>query len=242
MKYVNENRIESFDSFIQDTIKLGLKLDRLNNSFTIYRGQEKDWPLLPSIGRNSSLLSEKILEKEIKILKEFKRLSYPYLDSNLKYDEWDLLALAQHHRLPTRLLDWTRNPLVALWFACIKEKEKNNDSDRIVWLLAVGGDDLVMKSDLGGPFTQDKTKVFRPDHITKRITSQNGWFTVHNFEKDKIIPLSEIVKYNPRMMKIRIPETIRNDILDKLDVMGVNNFSLFPDLEGLSQYLEWKFR
>jgi hypothetical protein len=44
------------------------------------------------------------------------------------------------------------------------------------------------------------------------------------------------------MIKIRIPETIRNDILNKLDIMGINNFSLFPDLEGLSQYLEWKFK
>jgi hypothetical protein len=139
---------------------MSLTVDLPGYTFSIYRGQEKDWSLLPSIGRNSSLSSEDILKKEMNIFNEYKRLSYPYLDSNLKNNEWDLLALAQHHRLPTRLLDWTINPLAALWFACIKEKD--DDSDRIVWLFAVGESDLIKRSD--SPFIQTQTKVFRPDH------------------------------------------------------------------------------
>ncbi|VVB86287.1 FRG domain protein [uncultured archaeon] len=240
--FVKEERVDSFDKFIEVTLKLNLRIDLPGKSFTIYRGQEIDKSLLPSIARDSSLSLEEILKKEKDIFEEFRRLSYPYLDSNLQSDdEWVLLALAQHHRLPTRLLDWTRNPLAALWFACIKDKEKDDDSDRIVWLLAVNESDIVnLVTKAESPFAQNKTKVFRPNHITKRITSQNGWFTVHTFEKGKIIPLNEIVIYSLRMIKIRIPETIRNDILNKLDIMGINNLSLFPDLEGLSQYLKWR--
>jgi hypothetical protein len=44
------------------------------------------------------------------------------------------------------------------------------------------------------------------------------------------------------MVKMRIPDTNRNDILAMLDVMGVNYFSVFPDLEGLSHYLAWKYK
>jgi len=93
----------------------------------------------------------------------------------------------------------------------------------------------------GSPFQQEITKVFRPNHITKRIISQDGWFTVHKFVKDnKIIPFNKHRIYNKRVFKFKIPENQRNDILKRLDAMGVNSFSLFPDLEGLSSYLKWK--
>lgn len=244
IKVKHEITVDSFDNFIHNTSVFSLEFQDSGTSYAIYRGQEEDLSLLPSIGRDTSFSSEeilRILRKETNILNEYRRLSYPYLDSNLKYDDWDFLALAQHHRLPTRLLDWTGNPLIALFFACIKDKKKGDDSDRIVWMFAVDEIEFI-KSDSGSPFEQTVIRIFQPNHITKRITSQNGWFTVHNFEKDKIIPLNENVKCNQRMVKMRIPDTIRNDILAKLDVMGVNYFSVFPDLEGLSHYLAWKYK
>lgn len=184
---VKEQSVNSLDSFIQETLKMSINLNGLSNSFTIFRGQKEDKSLLPSIARERSLP----IENERIIFDEFKRLSYPHLDSNLNYDDdWNMLALAQHHRLPTRLLDWTDNPLAALWFACIKKKQEGDDSDRIVWLFAVNKSDF--KSDSGGPFIQNAIRVFRPKHITKRITSQNGWFTVHNFEKEYLFTWDEI--------------------------------------------------
>lgn len=235
----HEYSVDSFDVYIQLIGDMSLMLNDEGGFLSIYRGQEEDWPLLPKIGRDG-VLSDDILKKEEVIFDEFKRLSYPHLDSNLKYNDWDLLALAQHHRLPTRLLDWTGNPLAALWFACIKEKEKKNDSDRIVWFFVVRDKDLPDTSK-GSPFEQKITKVFKPNHITKRITSQDGWFTVHKFvEKYKFIPLNNHKTYRKRLVKFKLPENKRNDFLMRLNAMGVNNFTLFPDLEGLSNYLEWK--
>lgn len=234
--------IKSFDDFINRIGNMSSTFNRAGKSFTIFRGQEKDLKLLPSIARYKSLSPKQISEKEEIVFNEFKRLSYPYLDSNLNYkDDWDMLALAQHHRLPTRLLDWTENPLAALWFACIKEMEKDKDSDRIVWLFAIENDNLLTEKDLSkGPFKQEITKVFRPKHIAKRITNQNGWFTVHKFEDNNIIPLDEQEIYMGRLIKLVIPNNLRIGILERLDIININNFSLFPDLEGLSGHLDWK--
>ena len=233
-------RAPSFENFVGSVCgSIYNVLDNENNDnlITLFRGQEEDWPLLPKIGRNIS--SDSILENEKKIFEEFQRLSHPYLNSNMNSNDWDLLALAQHHGLPTRLLDWTENPLAALWFAFIKEK--SNDSDRVVWLFVVDSN-KVIDLKVGDPFTQKITKVFKPNHITNRITAQNGWFTVHKFLKDegKFIPLNKQTKYKKNFIKITFSNDLRIEMLKKLDRMGINHFSLFPDLKGLGNYLNWK--
>lgn len=81
--------------------------------------------LVPRIGRHPSFNKlNKVKEVEEDLLRRFKRRARPFLPESAK-DEWEFLALAQHHGLPTRLLDWSRNPLVALYFAV--QKNKNDD-------------------------------------------------------------------------------------------------------------------
>lgn len=206
----------------------------------LYRGQEKDDPLLPKMAREK-LLSKDIAQKEQNIISEFRKLACPFTDYKFKNNEWDMLALAQHHGLPTRLLDWTENPLAALWFALVKE---NPETDfRYVYRLILNGDEI-FDINLGTkPFDLNQTGVFRPNHVTKRITVQTGWFSVHNCIKGKFISLNDQKNFSKRLAKYKIPNDplLIKDILIRLDRLGINHFTLFPDVDGLSKYLEWRY-
>ena len=109
---------------------------RKNNADLIFRGQRSEKPLLPKLGRLDLKGSKENIEKLM--LTEFKRGSLPLTEFKPE-NNWDWLALAQHHGLPTRLLDWTYSALVALWFAVEKPAKKNDKGDLdngVVWILA----------------------------------------------------------------------------------------------------------
>src|SRR5262245_13882265 len=83
----------------------------------IYRGvRDATFQLLTSLGRMIHVPRRERGEVEAWIFDEFKRKSRPHIQRPPTTD-WDWLALAQHYELPTRLLDWTENPLIAAYFA-----------------------------------------------------------------------------------------------------------------------------
>ena len=210
----------------------------------LFRGQPEDKPLLPMLGRDS--LGWKIPELEKDIINEFKRRSPPFLPDPTATSDWRLLALAQHHGMATRLLDWTTSPLAALWFAVekkppvIRERAKRYG---LVWVLHVFDQDIVIGEGSSSPFSGERTQVFQPPHIAKTIVAQEGWFTVHKFlpEKEKeFIPLEKNKIYRQRVKKIKVPFGRFATLREQLDRCGVNAASLFPDLNGLCRYLNAK--
>jgi hypothetical protein len=213
-----------------------------SNDLSLYRGQsDAKWHLEPSIVRNG--VDPTFREKEKEFLMEFKRLGRPLVNPDVLGNPWDLLAFAQHHGLHTRLLDWTTNPLAALWFAFEKEKQV---AKRAVWFLFLDEKkDIADTDDESTPFTQRRTIAFKPNHVTPRIKAQNGWFTTHKFIADKekpksFIPLDKISSYKKRLYKFELGNDLRTEILDGLDKFGINSASIYPDLVGLTSYLNWK--
>lgn len=199
----------------------------------LFRGQPEDKPLLPKIARGD--LRPNFATHEEQLITDFKRRSAPYLDLR-GFDAWDLLAVAQHHGMATRLLDWSANPLAALWFA-VREDTKS-DEDGVVWILPYDNDDIA-DQEKETPFENERTKIFQPKHITRTIVAQSGWFTVHKYinPEKEFIPLEDNKLYKRHCEKCRVP---RNNFLllrSQLDRFGVNASTMFPDLRGLSEYL-----
>ena len=151
---------------------------------------------------------------------------------------WEMLVVAQHHGLPTRLLDWTENPLAALWFAV--HEPACNDEDGVVWVYRYSKSDLAQLDQHLDPFKVCRTRILRPAHVTQRIVSQFGWFTLHPFNAQGggFVPLEKAVP--SELTKLVIPANAFSDLRWQLDRCGVNCASLFNDLDGLCKHIQWR--
>jgi hypothetical protein len=145
--------------------------------------------------------------------------------------EWDLLALAQHHGLPTRLLDWTENPLVAAFFACRSDLPSNG----AIYAAQIRDE---VKSFLDSPFAVKEVQRFRPQCVTRRIAAQRGLFTVH---PEPTTPLNVGDHGTIIVRRAAIPAHFKPKLLWNLSRYEVNQRSLFPDLDGLSAHIAWMF-
>lgn len=215
----------------------------LASSLTLFRGQSKDDPLSPKIARLDRTRGAEILRYEQEMLDDFKRRSVPFLSNEMTTD-WDWIALARHHGLPTRLLDWTSNALAALWFAVEKPIEEES---AVVWIYKPDHSDLVTEQDLiKSPLDRrlHKTRVFRPRHINNRIVAQSGWFTVHMFQKRRrwFVALDKMPRTKKLLTKISIPTEMDSEsIRIELDRCGINNSSLVPGLDSICEHIRQSY-
>lgn len=216
-----------------------------NEADFLFRGQQQDWPLLSKLAWTK--WHGNVFETEQLILKEFARTS-PKLRAHAADDDWDLLAVAQHHGLPTRLLDWTYSSLTALWFA-VKDgpatDKKGHEVDGVVWMLKPLVKDFINFPTGSTPFNASRTLIFRPRIIADRIQAQSGIFTVHaaigSGKKQRFIPLESNSNFSSKLVKLPVPASCFKTLKQELHVCGVNHSTLFPDLDGLCRHLTWRY-
>jgi len=201
----------------------------------LFRGQDVDKPLLPKIARDAP--SKDTTAQERQMLLDLRRVGCAYLP-DLREDDWDMLARAQHFGMATRLLDWTSNPLSALWFAA---KDLDRKASGFVYFYTPAKEHVLSDERGASPFTAGRTSVFRPTWNNPRITAQSGWFTVHRYSKasGRFVALESNPNIKTHIDCWEVPGDEKPYIIEDLDQLGVNYQSMFPDLEGVCRHLNW---
>ncbi|MBI3371427.1 MAG: FRG domain-containing protein [Betaproteobacteria bacterium] len=202
----------------------------------LFRGQDRNAPLLPKVARHNPEIDTTKPEQEM--LGEVRRRGGLLLDHRVLADDWELLVYVQHFGMETRLLDWTSNPLVALWFAC---QANGIDGHTYVYVLIGGKRDVLDLNAESTPFEGSRTKILRPSLNNSRIVAQASCFTVHRYSLDgcRFVPLEKDGDFEESLIEIRMRNASHDDFLTSLNLLGVNFQTLFPDVEGLCKYVNW---
>ena len=233
-------------------------LGRFRSPFVFRGAQNKKYKLRSALHR----MGENYQEIEKHLLRNFRR--YAHRDVVEKDSVFNWLAVAQHHGLPTRMIDWTYSPFIAIHFATMDIKKFDHDGciymvnfleaqkflpeDLLQNLQEEGGDvfnvaQLAEKinrlKDLKTLYQEVFPIFMEPPSLDDRMVNQYALFS---FMSDIGCTLHDWLKEHPELArKIIIPKEIKWELRDKLDQANITERLLFPGLDGLSMWLKRQY-
>jgi len=214
-----------------------------------FRGHtDARWRLTPNIYRLN------LGQDEDQLRAEFRRRAAQLSTEAEPANDWGWYFLMQHHRAPTRLLDWTDGALIALFFA-LNSTAPGDDvrSDAAVWVLdpwwlnrrtlsrdyvldpeSRAADPYLPRIYSGGVQMELPVSI-DPPHVARRVAAQHSRFTIHGTREDGLTEVGS--EDNSRLVKITIPRAAIGPMRRDLLTCGIVDTTVFPDLEGLSREL-----
>ncbi|MEX0608897.1 MAG: FRG domain-containing protein [Balneolaceae bacterium] len=243
---------------IEEAVQVGIALDQF-----WFRGHSKDYgELIPGAFRKDNLGIFK-RSRETSITEEFKRQApafSEFIPEEINHLEW--LFIMQHYGSPTRLLDWSQNVLVALYFIVKQhfdhdgelwaiEPESLNEMSKHDFQIANTTDPFVKqlaaeafrrleeerdndKLDIRGPI------ALHPPMRFPRMINQSSVFTIHPFPSDEHDSLSYTLEGSKFIVRYRIPKSRKKPLLNNLNSLGINEHTLFPNLDSLSKTIRMR--
>ncbi len=246
--------LDILDALYEDSWNKDLR--RFRSPYAFRGLSSQDHTLASSLVRLAKPSAD-VKRLELALLRNFRK--YAHGEAAGADSIWDWLALGQHRGLPTRLLDWTYSPLVALHFAT--EDTEQFGEDGVVWcvnfveankrlparlkrLLEQEGSDTFTVEMLGAfsslrefdALSRDPFVVFvEPPAVDRRILNQLALFSLMS---DPSATLDDWLRSHSNLCRqVAIPAALKWEIRDKLDQANVNERVLFPGLDGLSRWL-----
>jgi hypothetical protein len=227
-----------------------------------FRGHaQADWKLTPKLYRRSpTQRSIRVIEDDIRQEFSMRAPGLTRLTEDKPQNPWEWYFIMQHSGAPTRLLDWTEGALIALYFA-VRDSVGSNDAS--VWVLepwrlnerVVGEPEVIAPGTTAGVSEVDAGRyrpwlpdlyvrnaelpnlpvAVYPSHSARRVSTQRSCFTVHGSDVEGLEKLGR--EEPPFLLNVVVSGSAVRDIAEQLVLCGVDELTIFPDVDGLGRFL-----
>jgi hypothetical protein len=244
---------------IKDFAALMVEATRGGNRRWFRGTRDCAYQLLPSLYRHPKVKgADHLIGLEWELLSEFRHEAPPFA-SRLPPEQLELLFLMQHYGIPTRLLDWSENPFIALFFALenARQERAGEEKEATVWLLDPIGLNTIAYSNRAnanrgygayadelGAYqpSQDSKKVsmllplaIHGVHNSQRIVAQRGSFTIFGRDTTALDQNAKLSGPAGVIKQVRIEAGAKREMFEDLFNIGIADSVVYPDLDGLGR-------